>query len=169
MNWRPGWTQVTIALAVIAALAIASPVFGGSKGTKKAIKKEVARQIGNARGPVGPAGAPGASGADATKLFAFILDNGSAATAEVAYGSGVTAVSDPAGNNAYTVTFNRSLANCVVQAVAGVGDPQPSAATVFNAIPLVNMHDGGPDQVSVGFINTASAATDTAFLIAAFC
>ena len=53
---RPKWSTVTIALAVIAALAIASPVFGLSGSIKKAIRKEVAKQIGTAKGP---AGAPG--------------------------------------------------------------------------------------------------------------
>jgi hypothetical protein len=66
MKWRPRWSTVTIALAVIAALAIASPVLGISKSIKKAIKREVARQIANATGPAGPAGSNGAQGPKGT-------------------------------------------------------------------------------------------------------
>lgn len=60
---RPKWSHVTIALAVIAALAIASPVFGISKSIKKAIKKEVAKQVRNATGPAGTNGTNGTNGA----------------------------------------------------------------------------------------------------------
>jgi hypothetical protein len=62
MRSRPSWTHVVVALGVIAALAIAAPAFGVSKSIKKAIKAEVAKQIGNA---TGPPGAPGANGKDA--------------------------------------------------------------------------------------------------------
>ena len=119
-------------------------------------------------GERGPQGEQGPPGQDATKLFAYIRDGGSVDTATVHYGSGVTAVSDPAGNNAYTVTFNRSLVNCVVQAVAGHGDP-PGSSTSFNAIPIVLMTFGGANGVDVAFNTDAGAATDTAFLITAFC
>jgi hypothetical protein len=40
MRSRPRWSHVVIALGVIAALTIASPVFGLGKGIKKAIRKE---------------------------------------------------------------------------------------------------------------------------------
>jgi hypothetical protein len=63
MRWRARWSHVTIALAVIAALVIATPVFGISKGIKKAIKREVSKQIANATGPTGPPGAAGNTGA----------------------------------------------------------------------------------------------------------
>jgi hypothetical protein len=63
MRERVRWSHVTIALAVIAALAIASPVFGISQSIKKAIKREVSKQIGKAAGPAGPPGPPGATGA----------------------------------------------------------------------------------------------------------
>ena len=52
---RPRGTTVVIALAVIAALAVVSPVFGLSGSIKKAIRKEVAKQIGTAKGPAGQA------------------------------------------------------------------------------------------------------------------
>jgi hypothetical protein len=62
MRRRVRWSQVVIALALIAALAIASPVFGLDKSIKKAIKKEVSKQIANAAGPAGPPGANGTNG-----------------------------------------------------------------------------------------------------------
>ena len=63
---RAKWSHVAIALAVIAALAIASPVFGISTSIKKAIKKEVSKQVSKATGPAGPPGANGTKGADGT-------------------------------------------------------------------------------------------------------
>lgn len=62
MRRRVRWSHVVIALALIAALAIASPVFGLDKSIKKAIKKEVSKQIANAVGPAGPPGANGING-----------------------------------------------------------------------------------------------------------
>jgi hypothetical protein len=62
MNRKLRWSQVVIALGLIAALAIASPVFGLDKSIKKAIKKEVSKQIANAIGPAGPPGANGTNG-----------------------------------------------------------------------------------------------------------
>ena len=118
-----------------------------------------------------PAGPPGQ---DATNLFGYIRDNG-AATATVQYGSGVTAVSDPIEPGLYTVTFNRSLANCVVQAVAGIGDPAgtPTLADLL-ATPEVEVASGGADQATVKFsrpdpASAGSIPVDTSFLITAFC
>jgi hypothetical protein len=165
MKWRVRWSHVTIALAVIAALAIASPVFGLDKGIKKAIKKEVAKQIGKATGPPGPAGANGSDGQDATKLFAYIRDNGSADTATVQYPA-VVAVFDPAGNSFYQLFFNQSIVNCVVQAVAGAGNPRGTAAIV-SSFPTVDLIAG--NQALVTFSTDAGAVTDTSFMITAFC
>jgi hypothetical protein len=53
---------VVLALAVIAAIAVASPGFGLSKSLKNAIKKEVAKQIAGTTGPQGPSGAAGPAG-----------------------------------------------------------------------------------------------------------
>ena len=64
MMWRAKWIHVVIALGVIAALAIASPVFGVS--VKKLVKKEVAKQIAKATGPVGPPGTNGTNGTNGT-------------------------------------------------------------------------------------------------------
>ena len=118
-----------------------------------------------------PAGPPGQG---ATDLFGYIRDNG-AATATVQYGSGVTAVSDPIEPGLYTVTFNRSLANCVVQAVAGIGDPAgtPTLADLL-ATPEVEVASGGADQATVKFsrpdpARAGSIPVDTSFLITAFC
>jgi hypothetical protein len=131
----------------------------------------------NQRGPAGAQGAPGQQGQqgqqgqpgqDATKLFAYIRDAGSVSAAEVFYGSGVTAVSDPAGDNAYRLTFSRSVENCVVQAVAGNGKP-PGTSTGFHGIPFVSMVSGNNDQADVSFRTDAGATTDTAFLVTAFC
>src|SRR5262249_50169913 len=68
MGWitrRPSLVSVTAALAVIAAIALAAPVFGLSKSIKKAIQKEVAKQVAGATGAQGPAGS---NGADAEPL-----------------------------------------------------------------------------------------------------
>jgi hypothetical protein len=72
MKGRVRWSQVTIALALIAAAAIAAPAIGGSSATtavtvskktlKKLIKKEVSKQIAKATGPSGPQGPTGPSG-----------------------------------------------------------------------------------------------------------
>ena len=66
MKRTPKWSQVVIALGVIAALAIAVPAFGVNKSIKKLIRKEVSRQIGKATGPPGPAGTNGTNGTNGT-------------------------------------------------------------------------------------------------------
>ena len=142
-------------------------VISHTKKCKKSERTLTWNQKGQAgaQGQQGSQGLQGASGQDATKLFAYIRDSG---TAVVHYGSGVTDVTDPAGDNAYTVTFNRSLVNCVVQAVAGFGDPAGTAVGSF-AFPFVSMVTGSEDQTNVTFHDAAGATTDTAFLITAFC
>ena len=71
MKGRIRWSHVMIALAVIAAVAIAAPAFGGpslKKVVKKAVKKEVTKQLAGkagpqgAQGPRGPQGSPGVQG-----------------------------------------------------------------------------------------------------------
>ena len=120
-----------------------------------------------AGGVKGLQGEQGPPGQDATNLFAYILDNGGAETASVHYGSGVTAVNDPAGDNPYTLTFNRSLVNCVVQAVAGYGNPAGSSTSDY-ALPFVSMEVGNPNQVQV-FFEDVGGTIDNAFLVTAFC
>jgi len=70
-----------IGFVVIAALAIASPVFGLPSSIKKAIKKEVAKQLAGKTGPRGAAGANGANGVNGTngtaRAYAEIQPRGS--------------------------------------------------------------------------------------------
>ena len=122
------------------------------------------------QGPQGERGPQGPAGQDATKLFAYIRDDGSAVTASVQYGSGVTAVSDlTPGVSQYQVTFNRSLVNCVVQAANGFGNPRAGGNAYPRSIPFVNRGDAD-DQASVEFTDPVNGATvDTSFLITAFC
>jgi len=101
MKWRPKWSTVTIALAVIAALAIASPVLGVSKSIKKAIKKEVSKQIGKATGPAGPAGTNGTNGTNGTaRAFATVAPCAAPTTCTASRTKGVdAAVTHPSAGN----------------------------------------------------------------------
>ena len=127
-------------------------------------------------GPQGEQGIPGESGESgepATKLFAYIRDTASPqdTTASIAFESGVGAVTDPAGSSEYTVTFDRSLANCVVQAVPGFGNPPGvgNATGVF-AMPFVGVSAGELDhQAQISFVHPTAGIVDTAFMVAAFC
>jgi hypothetical protein len=126
-----------------------------------------------ANGVEGLRGPPGQPGHDATNLFAYITDTTfGSATASVQYGSGVTSVSDTAGEGgAYRLTFNQSLVNCVVQATPGIGDPSGAIPIgEDDAIPLVMMDNGGPNEVDVFFKNVATdTGTATSFFVSAFC
>jgi hypothetical protein len=118
--------------------------------------------------PAGERGLQGVPGQDATKLFAYIRDPGLASNAMVEYGSGVTGITDPVGDNAYSVNFNRSVTNCVVLANAGIGDPGGSSVGKA-ATPFISMNEGGPDGIVVYFTDPSGMIVDTAFMIAAFC
>jgi hypothetical protein len=158
---------------------------GGPEATTSGVKKQVKKlkrrvkklqtqveEIAKQPGPQGAAGDQGVPGQDATKLFAYFRDfAGSPSVAgNVEYGDGVTAVSDPAGNSAYTVSFNQSVENCVVQAVPGVGDPPGTPAGLAAvSLPTVNMAAGGANDVDVTFRLLSGAVNDSAFLITAFC
>jgi hypothetical protein len=100
--------------------------------------------------------------------FAYIRDDGPLNLASVHYGSGVTSVSDSVGDNAYTLTFDRSIVNCVVHAQPGYGNPAGSA-DVEETMPTISMDTGNPRQVDLFFDTPASVTTDTSFLVAAFC
>ena len=123
-------------------------------------------------GTPGQKGDPGTPGENATKLFAYIDDFGANTAAVVQYGNGVTGVTDPTGDNEYTVTFDRSLQNCVVEAQPGFGDPTASAVS-DDAIGVITMNQGGQgDQVAVQFTRpsvTNDPVVDTSFMITAFC
>ena len=118
--------------------------------------------------PAGERGAQGLPGQDATKLFAYIRDPGLASNAMVEYGSGVTGITDPVGDNAYSVNFSRSVTNCIVLANAGVGDPAGMSLGKA-ATPFIALNEGGPDGIVVYFTDPGGATVDTAFMIAAFC
>ena len=123
-------------------------------------------------GAPGPKGNPGTPGQDATKLFAYIDDDGPDSPAAVQYGSDVTSVTDPTGNNPYTVTFGRNLQNCVVDAQPGFGDPTGDAGSFGDATREISMDTGGHNQVAVEFRRPGVANgpdVDTSFMITAFC
>jgi hypothetical protein len=91
----------------------------GSRGAAGATGIQGPRDAAGVPGPQGP------SGHAATRLFGYVHEglNPNIGTANVVYGSGVMAVDDPAGASPYMVTFTQSIANCVIQAEPGVGNP----------------------------------------------
>ena len=116
-----------------------------------------------------PAGPQGPPGADATKLFAAVSDGDDVTPAVLVYGRGVTGVTDPGpGGGGYVVTFVQSVTDCVVEAVAGFGDPTGTGTGAF-AIPFVNMAYGNAQQVDVSFVYHDGTEIDSSFLVAAFC
>ena len=125
------------------------------------------------RGPQGEQGVPGERGLpgeSATKLFAYIKDGAApTATANVEYGSGVTGVSDPAGHSTYSVTFNRDLSSCVVQAVSGIGNPSAGDSNAGPFHPILQVAPvGSLRNVLVDFRSPATGATtDTSIMITA--
>jgi hypothetical protein len=121
------------------------------------------------KGDQGPPGERGIAGQNATSLFAYILDQGASSAATVAYGKGVTSVSDPEGDSSYTVTFDRDLTHCVAFATTGRGDPSGAAAggTAFGEfVDIVNDESG---QVGVELFNNKIEREDGSFMIAAYC
>jgi hypothetical protein len=156
--------------------------------TAKAASKKADQALASSgpQGPPGPTGAAGQSGATgltgqagaaATKLFAYIRDPVNAA-AVVDYGSGVTGVAEPSSTDGeYTVTFNRSVENCVVHATPGWGDPPAppgSSRTLNTTVPTIEMEDGTAAEVNLLFLRPDNdvdygVPIDTSFLISAFC
>ena len=139
---------------------------GGNNQVKK-LKKRVKKLEQQVEGLAKQQGPPGQ---DATKLFAYIRDDTSAVTANVQFGSGVTAVSDPAGNGQYEVTFNRSLVNCVVQAEPGFGNPR-AGGNAFPASAFRSLREsaGRPGKRLIQARGQHPSVVDTSFLITAFC
>jgi hypothetical protein len=175
---RPSPAIIVAVLALVAALA-GTAIAGTDATTSASVKKQVKElkkrvtaleQTDQVPGPQGEQGEPGPPGEDATNLFAYIRDKVNGSTANVQYGSGVTAVDDPEPGHAYVVTFDRSVVNCVVQATPGFGDPVGDAGRDA-AMPTVEMYVGGADEVNVLFWTDSPGGitTDTSFFITAFC
>ena len=97
---RPKWSTVVIALALVGALAIASPSIGVS--LKKLVKKEVAKQIKKAEGPAGPQGAPGADGT--ARAGARVVGSDASFSPGTAFG-GIEATKSAAGGYCIRVPF----------------------------------------------------------------
>jgi hypothetical protein len=114
------------------------------------------------QGPKGDAGPAGPPGAAATKLFAAVRVDGS-----IAHGSGVTAVTET-GTGSYTVTFERSLADCV--ATASYYNESPNSAwSNANHFALTRVANH-PDQLTVFIWNTGfNQAFSVPFSIIAVC
>jgi hypothetical protein len=124
------------------------------------------------QGPTGETGPQGPPGQAATRLFAYVHEgiNENTGAANVVYGNGVIAVDDPAGASPYTVTFEQSIANCVVQAEPGVGNPSGGNNSVQpTAIASVDSQTGNDRSVILKFENPSGAIVDTSFTISAFC
>jgi hypothetical protein len=155
---RPKWSTVTIALALIAVLAIAAPAIGGLS-LKKLVKKEVSKQINKATGPQGPQGPPGADGT--AKAGARVVGTDASFSAGTAFG-GIEAAKSAAGgycikvpftpkNVVVTVSDNTKHARAQLTSLGGFGSC-PGNLPGYNA--WVSTH-----------LNTTEAFSDTDFFI----
>jgi hypothetical protein len=164
----------TVAGTAVAADPTATSSALTKKKVRKLVKKEVAKQIGNAegpQGPPGPAGPPGPPGRDARALFAYVRDplDGDAS---IGYGRGVMAVAEPADTEGrYDLTFDRSVRNCVGQANTGLGDPLGGNAMSNNAgIASVSLIETPQNQLTVRVWHSGTESfVDSSFLISVFC
>jgi hypothetical protein len=160
MKRRPKWSHVTIALGVIAALAIAVPALGVSNSLKKAIRKEVAKQIGNATGPAGPAGANGTNGTNGINGT-----NGADGTAR-AYASVHSDQNIPCtGGGGIDCTFDHSKGVANVQRL-GVGAyclsvPGIDPGTVPAAVTVDSNTTFAPDGNARAMISSDGCGADT--------
>jgi hypothetical protein len=117
-----------------------------------------------AQGPQGVAGPPGAPGLPATRLFAFVRDDG-----VLVYGSGVSeSVRLP--DATFEVTFDRPVANCT--AIGTVGLSGGSGFVTSGSI--LHADVGAPDaqSVTVKIWAPGSATpnlTSNSFSLAVFC
>ncbi len=131
------------------------------KKAKKALKK--AKQVEKQEGPKGE---KGDQGDPATRLFATVKANGNLNS-----GQGATAATKDSEGD-YTVTFNRSLVNCVAVGSAGTGNP-PGLPNQFGARinVTVNLQGGNSNQLKVSTWNNGVSDDfeDSGFLIAVFC
>jgi len=150
------------------------------KRISKRISKKQARKLDKRiellPGPNGPKGPKGDAGEDATNLFAYIRDTASDTLstdqATIAYGEGVTAVEDPDNSFTYTLSFDRSLSGCVVQANTGTGRPRGTASSYLATVSHVSLEDAGiaTNQARVSFYKPDfTSSYDTSFMVTAFC
>lgn len=118
------------------------------------------------QGVQGTQGLPGQPGEPATKLFAYVNSEGS-----LAFQSGVTGIAaHTPGSGSYMLTFNRSLAGCVVLTTSGRGFPTSAANVTQNTAEAnPNVSSGDPSVVQVLTFDTNNANADRGFFIAAFC
>jgi hypothetical protein len=167
MKRRPKLSTVTIALGVIAALAIASPVFGVS--IKKLVKKEVAKQISKAKGPAGVNGANGANGT--ARAYARVLPHASTACAPgctFSRAKGVSGVTHPS-TGTYCVTAPGIDANQVppVVSVDWTSTIGPEGNTTAMAYTCAGTSSFGvrTERLSVTGNADANVADDVGFTI----
>ena len=154
--------MITLAIATFAlgALIVPSPAITLGKMVKKAVKKEVNKQIAKKEGPSGKqglAGQSGAAGAPATALFAAVNADGTMDTQKGVVGT----IAHTAASGSYTITFDRNVEVCVP--IASVSEDDPGivqASTVGGANNTVDVftrpNDGG-------------ALADNAFGVAVLC
>ena len=133
MKWRPKWGTVTVALGLIAALAMISPALGGLS-LQSLVKKEVSKQLSAAqtakkkkakRGPPGPAGPAGTNGAPGGALgFVTVQGNGALDTADSSPGITQSMVSLDNGDREFCfngLPFNPKIAIGEIDSNFGVG------------------------------------------------
>jgi hypothetical protein len=144
-----------------------------SKRISKKQARKLDRRIKLLPGPTGP---KGDAGADATNFFAYIRDTASDTystdEATIAYGEGVSAVEDPDNSFTYTLSFDRDLTGCVVQANAGTGRPRGTASSYLATVSHVSLENPGlaTNQARVSFYKPDfTSSYDTSFMVTAFC
>jgi hypothetical protein len=129
------------------------------KQVKRLSKKQARkldRRIELLPGPKGPKGEP------ATSLFAFVKSDGS-----LYYGGGVSATKKD-GLAAYTVTFNRNVADCAVLANAG-GHQREEFGSSVNSGSTATVRNNNDNSVEVVFENAFDPTGPTDFYVAVFC
>jgi hypothetical protein len=121
-----------------------------------------------AQGAQGDQGVPGTPGPPATSLFAYIQWDGAPV-----YGKGLVGASVDS-SNAYTVTFNQSLAHCVPVGNVGSGNPSVAPGHFGQTLPgdvvSASLDDVNPTNVHVTVRGgSMGAAAQSNFFLAVFC
>jgi hypothetical protein len=170
MKGRVRWSHVTIALALIAALAIAAPAIGGPS-LKQLVKKEVAKQIAKATGPAGPAGPPGANGANGANGVDGIdgadgVDGTARAYAQV-FPHSSTPCTAGTGGNECTFTRSKGVTRVTLQITGWycVTAPGIHAADVSAAVTVDWGFTGAPEGNASAMEGPSSACGDGRFLV----